>query len=99
MVDGAIVNEYDIQKKLESITHGKPRRCLSGVVDIVSESQIIEIKVWSRWREAIGQILSYGMFYPDKKKRIHFFGVKPDEDKLAHIKNVCASVNIAVSFE
>ena len=42
-----------------------------GRIDIVSDTEIIEIKAFKNWKSAIGQIISYAYFYPTKNKRIH----------------------------
>lgn len=49
-------------------------KCKAGSVDLMSDTSIIECKTEARrWKEAVGQVSSYGMHYPDKQKEIWFF--------------------------
>lgn len=98
-VDGVIINEKSIQKRLQTELNGRSKRCDAGVVDILTEDYVIEIKLWARYRQGIGQILDYGICYPDKKKRLHLFGVKPNATKIAHIGALCKSVNVELMYE
>ena len=56
-----------------------------------------EIKEYSNWKHAIGQILSYGVFYPSKKKYIYLFG-EQDKQQNANIKMICAKYDILVIY-
>ena len=93
------VKEYNVQIKVERETGGKPAKCPIGFADIVSDTEIIEIKVWKRYREAIGQLLTYSVFFPNKQKRLHFFGHKPDDETLEAINEICVKYNISLTYE
>lgn len=69
-----------------------------GRIDIVTKTEIIELKNAKNWKGAIGQIKSYGKFYPDHKLRIHLFG-KLTKTKLQHIKSICESEHITLTWE
>lgn len=69
--------EIHIQRKLELLTGGKHARCPAGIIDILSDTELIEIKRWHRWKEALGQIMAYRIYYPNHSVRIHFFDKKP----------------------
>lgn len=64
-----------------------------GRIDLLSADSIIEIKEFSMWKSALGQILSYGSFYPLKAKKIYLFGdIK--EDKIEIIKDIFKAYNV-----
>jgi hypothetical protein len=67
-----------------------------GKVDILTSTQIIEVKEYSRWREALGQILAHGYFYPHLEKRIHLIGTG-ETDSLIHIKEICNGHGLIVT--
>ena len=46
----------------------------SGFIDVMTKESIIEIKEFSKWKGAMGQILSYSIYYPEKEKIIYLFG-------------------------
>lgn len=48
--------------------------CLDGRIDVLTPSELIEIKNVIRWKAAFGQVLVYGFSYPSHSKRIHLFG-------------------------
>lgn len=48
------IHECDIQRKLEKELGGKHAHCQSGIVDILTQGELIEIKNWKNWKSAIG---------------------------------------------
>lgn len=69
-----------------------------GRIDILTKTEVIEVKNTKDWKSAIGQIKSYGQYYPKHKKRIHLFG-KLTESKLRTIRNVCELEGITLTWE
>ncbi len=69
-----------------------------GRIDLLTESEVIEIKDIRDWKEALGKILAYSAFFPEHSKRIHLFG-RADLTKLALAQATCADFNITVTFE
>ncbi|MFB2770110.1 hypothetical protein ACE1AT_12610 [Pelatocladus sp. BLCC-F211] len=69
-----------------------------GRIDLLTTSEIIEVKNIDNWKEALRQILAYGAFFPEHKKRIHLFG-KQDLAKIALIQATCSEFGIEISFE
>ena len=45
-----------------------------GYIDILTPTKIIEVKEISKWKHALGQILSYATYYPNREKCIYLFG-------------------------
>ena len=73
-------------------------RLQSGIVDVVTRDEIIEIKKASLWKHALGQILAYA-FEPEcqnKSKRIHLFGSIKDKTKIVAC---CTHYGVSVSFD
>ncbi len=66
-----------------------------GSIDLLTESDIIELKEASKWKHALGQILSYGIFYPQKQKKIILFG---DIDNIDLIRSVCSKFDVNVEI-
>jgi len=69
-----------------------------GRIDILTSSEIIEVKQIKSWRSALGQIISYGHFYPRHQKRIHLFGDKSCIDFRA-AEDICKAQGVKVSWE
>jgi hypothetical protein len=88
--------ELEIKNKLqqELLAHSEVK-CDTGKIDLLTNDKIIEIKEASNWKHAIGQIMIYGLEYPDKQKMIYLFGECDKE----LIKSKCLLLNIEVCFE
>jgi hypothetical protein len=68
-----------------------------GLIDLLTETELIEIKVVNRWKDAIGHILAKSEKYPNHQKRLHLFGAQ--EPILENIEAVCDRLSIRVTFE
>ena len=69
-----------------------------GRIDVLTNTEIIEVKNTKGWKSAIGQIKSYGQYYPKHKIRVHLFG-KLTESKLETIQRVCNLEGITLTWE
>ena len=47
--------------------------CATGKIDILTDTEIIEVKRWCHWKHALGQLLAYKACYPNRNMRAHFF--------------------------
>jgi hypothetical protein len=70
----------------------------SGRIDIVTATEIIEVKAAARWKHALGQILSYGRYYPLHQKRIHLYG-EIDPRLLEQVREQCACYGVNVTWQ
>lgn len=70
-----------------------------GRVDLLTKTQIIEVKHFKDWKAALGQILVYSAFYPEHQKRIHLFGTAAELAKLADIQAACLGFDVLVTGE
>ena len=73
--------------------------CPFGRVDLMTTDTIIEIKNWNDHKKGIGQILGYASFFPSYKKRIHFFGTRPQDKIYNGILEVCKYYDIEMTEE
>lgn len=69
-----------------------------GRIDLLTPTEIIEIKNINNWKEALGKLLAYSAFFPEHQKRIHLFG-NQDLAKLALAQATCSEFGITVTFE
>lgn len=92
--------EKKIQKRLAGQLTGSSKEVCTpaGRIDILTSEEIIEIKEWQRWKEAIGQVTCYGNYYPSHRKRIHFFGTA-HSDFISLVISHCDRVGIIVTWE
>lgn len=72
--------------------------CRAGIVDIITSSEIIEVKKIKHWKAAIGQALVYACEFKELKPRIHLFG-KASADYKLMIVEFCSKLSVSVSFE
>ena len=92
--------EYDVQQKLNKKFNGEcevPTEL--GIIDILTDTQIIEIKNFKDWKSALGQILIYSTFYPEHKKCIHLFKTRNDKILLKKIEDVYKKYDVHLTYE
>jgi hypothetical protein len=70
----------------------------AGLIDLLTPTQVIELKLAKNWKEAIGQILVYSAYYPSHEKRIHLFG-ECHSSMLDTIQGHCQRLNILLTWE
>lgn len=88
--------EKEIQTRLKNKLGGEIEVFTdSGYIDLLTDNEIIEIKNGKNWKEAVGQILMYGLNFPKHTKRIHLF----DIEKNKNIEDKCKMYDINVSYE
>lgn len=66
-----------------------------GRIDILTPTEIIEVKRASQWKQAIGQVQIYARAYPHHRLRIHLFG--PVKNKKL-IRQTCRDQGIRCTF-
>jgi hypothetical protein len=69
-----------------------------GRIDLLTATELIEVKQIKEWKDALGQVLSYSAFFPNHIKRIHLFGLA-NSSKLAIAQLTCSSLHVSVTFE
>jgi hypothetical protein len=92
-------SEKDYQRRLAAKLGGKTEVSTPvGKIDILTKSEVIEVKVAKNWKSALGQVKSYGKFYPNHRLRIHLFGeLRPSQ--LKNIQSICQEENVILTYE
>ena len=108
-IEGEIQAELSYLLRLASADEEQIREQVHtphGYIDILTPSEIIEIKVIYQWKFGIGQLLSYALSYPEKFLRLHLFERKfsshATKSSAKTISNICSALkshNIKVSFQ
>lgn len=97
------VRESSVRDALASLVGGETEaRTLSGVIDDLSEAEVIEVKYYRQWKGGLGQVLAYGSHHPTLKKRLHLFAYEPDvnaQELVELVRSVCDLHAVEVSFE
>lgn len=65
-----------------------------GYIDILTEDSLIEVKSIRNWKHAVGQLLIYGSYYPDKKKILWTYGEDISTTKRDIIQFHCSQFEI-----
>jgi len=69
------LNELTIQEQLHNEIGGIMEVSIPpGKVDILTDSELIEVKPVKNWMKGVGQVMIYGQHFPNHQKRIHLFG-------------------------
>lgn len=97
------VKESAIRDDLLSVVGGeKEVETPSGFIDILSASEVIEVKYYKQWKAGFGQVLAYQTYYPRLAKRLHLFSHIGDRDTLKYFAlatSVCEPHGVKVTFE
>lgn len=93
------IREIDIQKRLEKELNAGHMSCPAGTTDIVTDIQLIEIKKWRHWKDAVGQIFAYKRYFQNRINIIHFFGIRPKQKLYNVIKETLESYGIEMVEE
>ncbi len=92
--------EYQIRDRLHQQLGGLIEVATpAGRIDLLTNTEIIEVKRIGDWKAALGQILVYSAYYPEHQKRLHLFGSAKELKKLADIEAACLEFGIQVTGE
>ena len=90
--------ERDVRDRLQAQLGGVAEAYTKyGLIDLLTDTQLIEVKAVDRWKDAIGHIVAKSEKYPNHAKRLHLFG--PETPILEHIESICDRLNIQVTYE
>jgi hypothetical protein len=91
--------EIRVSNRLADELHGQTEvPCWAGRIDVLTDTEVIEVKVGSRWKNALGQVLAYRVFFPRKQPRLHLFG-NIDSMQKRTIEKVCSAYAVRVTYE
>jgi hypothetical protein len=90
--------EYPIQLRMcEELGGVMEAFTVAGRIDLVTDTEVIEIKRIADWKDAFGEVMAKGQFFPKHQKRIHLFG---QAEKLREtIVTTCTAIDVTVTFE
>jgi hypothetical protein len=92
------LTEKDVQQQLHAIVGGDMEVVTPvGNIDILTDTELIEVKEAKAWKNAIGQLITYGYYYPNHQKRLHLFG-RCHHSALILIRQHCDLNNILVTY-
>ncbi|CAM9812251.1 unnamed protein product, partial [Pylaiella littoralis] len=74
----------------------------AGNIDVLSDTEVIEVKNYKQWKHGLGQVLAYHTFHPGLAKRLHLFAHSGEDGTRKYFdlaKSVCAKHDVRVTFE
>ena len=97
------VKECSVRDALAYLVGGEPEvETPAGFIDVLSDTDVIEVKYYRQWKHGLGQVLAYHSFYPRLAKRLHLFAHVGDVDTLEYFslaESVCSVHEVKVTFE
>lgn len=70
-----------------------------GPIDLLTDTEIIEVKIVNRWKEALGHLLVKSESYPDRQRRLHLYGTTEIYESLDRIQTSCRNMSTIVTYE
>jgi len=100
-IEGSFVDqqEREIRDQMAEMLNGEIEvENIFGFIDIVTETEIIEIKKGNCWKHGLGQLLAYSadIKMKNKQKRLHLFDIK-DLD-LVSIEKILKKYDVKLTF-
>jgi hypothetical protein len=93
-----VVHEKEIQQRLKKMFGGEREvHTPVGFIDLLTDTQLYESKRAAQWKGAIGQLLSYSKFYPDRELVLYLFGDLPGNLKDCY--ELCKLHKIKLMYE
>lgn len=97
------VKECSVRDALASLVGGESEvETPAGFIDVLSDTEVIEVKYYKQWKHGLGQVLAYQSYYPCLARRLHLFAHVGDVETrnyFALAKNVCDGHAVEVTFE
>ena len=88
--------ESSAQLRLRFEMHATPDVMTpAGNIDLLSSSTLVEIASCQEWKEAIGRLLVYSKYYPDRHKELHLTG-SVNREALKIIQSHCDELRISL---
>lgn len=73
--------------------------CSSGIVDVLTDKELIEVKRAPMWKAALGQVLAYSSDFPRHRPRVHLFGPDAQHFYVAAVTCERFGVRLTVSTD
>jgi hypothetical protein len=78
--------EIYYQNIVEEVLQGKHKVLKSGITDVTTKDTHAEIKQWRKWKDAVGQLLSYNVYDSKPNLQVYLFNSYKHEKKLVAMK-------------
>ena len=88
-----VLPEKFYQRIVEKHLGGTHKKLKGGVTDVTTETVHAEIKIWHRFKEALGQLIAYNIEDPKERLQVYLFG-RTTEEMVEHITHVFSASNI-----
>lgn len=94
-------HELNVRNRIAKEVHGTCEvKTPHGPIDVLSDTEVIEVKHITNYLHGLGQVLGYGVSFPEKKKRLHLFGSTESRIKYLDLaKEICQLYSVKVTFE
>jgi hypothetical protein len=86
--------EEAYQLVLEQYLQGTHKRLTCGVTDITTDSLHAEVKGWSDWKHAFGQLMAYNLEDPREELHVYLFGSRPNKKQTEQAVNMFQAMKI-----
>lgn len=94
------VLERRISDRLATVLGGRREAsCTYGRVDVLTDTDVIEVKHVSRYKGGIGQALVYRTCFPGTRARLHVYGEEEKMPLFVKARKACKSLDVDFSFE
>lgn len=97
------IRESSVRDRVAESHHGRKEVWTpSGVIDVLTENEVIEIKYYKNWQRGMGQVLAYGSHYKDRAKRLHLFAHNGDnrvDEFVSQATSVCGKFGVQVTLQ
>jgi hypothetical protein len=70
-----------------------------GFIDLLFPTSIMEVKSFKKWKHALGQVLAYSAYYPDRSKIIHLYVSDHETPNLNGLLQICQQFGVNVSYQ
>jgi len=93
-----VVHEKEIQQRMQKMFGGEREvHTPVGFIDLLTDTQLFESKRATQWKHAVGQLLSYSKFFPDRELVLYVFGDLPKN--IGECYELCKLHKIKLMYE
>ena len=93
--------EKDVVNRLQRLLGGtKELKTPIGRIDLLTTTHILEVKLFRKWKNGLGQLLAYSEYFPSHTKQLHLFSYENiDAENLSSITKSCKKLGIDITTE
>lgn len=70
-----------------------------GYIDLLLPTAVVEVKSLANWKHALGQVLAYSSYYPNRRKVIHLYTPGVGRPELTEQLKICATFNVDITCQ